>query len=201
MRRHDRTRGFTLVELLVVIAIIGILIALLLPAVQAAREAARRSQCTNNVKQLALAFHNYHDTFRAFPRFDYVPTVVTNPYQGYSALTMILPFTEQDAVYDGINFNVAWTDGANTTMRRTRITAFLCPSDREWGGADAGNNYVVSAGSHYQVWGNASTLNGPFKRDLETRMRDITDGTSNTIFIGEQLVWRQQQCLRTGRRG
>ena len=128
-------RGFTLIELLVVIAIIAILIALLLPAVQQAREAARRTQCKNNLKQLALAVHNYHDTFSSFPfGYSFVP-----PYTNFrNAFVMILPYIEQTNVYNSIDSNVPMVNGPtgynvavqaqNVAMAATVIPAFLCPS-------------------------------------------------------------------------
>lgn len=136
MRWSHRSRtGFTLVELLVVITIIGILIALLLPAVQAAREAARRAQCTNNLKQIGLALHNYHDSYRTFP-----PSVL--PYQPYapnyrqaSWLTRILPYVEQNAAYSQITFvDTDWTMQSNRINRNwavthaLRVNGFECPS-------------------------------------------------------------------------
>ncbi|MHB8903341.1 MAG: DUF1559 domain-containing protein [Thermoguttaceae bacterium] len=154
MRSFSR-RGFTLVELLVVIAIIGILIALLLPAVQAAREAARRSQCTNNLKQLGLALHNYHDTFKKIPPagFDYgwasnagnyEQDTPNKLYKNHSSLTHLLPFMEQQAIYDKFNFAQASCTyqrntaspmagdpiaSGNAALCATQINAFLCPSD------------------------------------------------------------------------
>jgi prepilin-type N-terminal cleavage/methylation domain-containing protein len=129
------SRGFTLIELLVVIAIIAILIALLLPAVQQAREAARRTQCKNNLKQLGLATHNYHDTFNSFP-FGYY---LVPPFTNYrSAFTMLLPYIEQGTVYSQIDHNVPMMNGPtgfnaaaqanNVLMAATVIPAFLCPS-------------------------------------------------------------------------
>ena len=104
VRIPTRRRGFTLVELLVVIAIIGILVALLLPAIQAAREAARRSECVNNMKQIAVAFHNYHDSFDTFPRYCYrgtgQPSQSCSHWEGFSAHTMILPYIEEQTVWD-----------------------------------------------------------------------------------------------------
>ncbi len=128
-------RGFTLIELLVVIAIIAILIALLLPAVQQAREAARRTQCKNNLKQLGLAVHNYHDTFNSFP-FGYY---LVPPFTNYrNAFTMLLPYIEQGTIYSQIDHNVPMMNGptgynataqaTNVALAATVIPAFLCPS-------------------------------------------------------------------------
>ena len=133
MQVSNRRRAFTLVELLVVIAIIGILIALLLPAVQAAREAARRSQCSNNLKQLGLALHNYHDTFKAQPPRQGGPLwsggSLTNPPR-HSAFVNLLPFIEQDARYSQIMTSQlnAWSGGADSGYVG-EIAPFICPSD------------------------------------------------------------------------
>ncbi len=214
---HDQTGrsflrvrpGFTLVELLVVIAIIGILIALLLPAVQAAREAARRSQCTNQLKQLALAIHNYHDTYKELP-----PAAAGGWGQTWHAY--ILPFIEQQAVYD---IFAPWSDSgyANssrptdrfTIVAQTHIKGFKCPSDPQpeyWSLNDVNNrgtgNYCVCVGgdlSESDNVDNAQTIdvrnaNGmilPYMFTTGTRRRpcvrlaEVIDGTSNTLMVGE----------------
>lgn len=221
--RSSFRRGFTLVELLVVIAIIGILIALLLPAVQAAREAARRSQCTNNMKQIGLALHNYHDTHKTFPPTGVLygdPTTSphTLPYH-LSWLGMILPFLEQQPLYDTIDLGMPmWapggTAGASQPIVRTQINALQCPSDTLLQPAGelvdtryptrgmAYTNYAGSEGFHW--WSTANfvvnyagftefthpaEMSGVFtlkRTPVEsTRIRDITDGTSNTVMVAE----------------
>ena len=203
MRSYDPPRrGFTLIELLVVIAIIAVLIALLLPAVQAAREAARRSSCQNNLKQLALAFHNYHDVHGTLP-----PAANREPnWHGYSAHTMVLPFIEQGNIYDQIQFGgdiAFWRHYEDDTtdppldpldICRVRIPAFLCPSDKAYpSGSEIGNNnYGVSFGASLG-WSGGSGVNdsvktnGMFRRSMNTTFADVTDGLSNTIMIGEFL--------------
>src|SRR6056297_4055498 len=124
-------RGFTLIELLVVIAIIAVLVALLLPAVQQAREAARRSSCKNNLKQLGLALHNYHDTHGMFPiNWGTGYDGTTNPTSSiqFSWMTYILPYIEESALYDTINFNEALDDPNNNAAASTVIDTYLCPS-------------------------------------------------------------------------
>lgn len=194
MNQNTFRRGFTLVELLVVIAIIGVLIALLLPAVQQAREAARRMQCSNQIKQLTLAFHNYHDTHKKFPALQYniVKSDGTNvsSWRGHGAYTMILPYIEQNALYDRYDFTLEWDAGINATNGKTKLDAFLCPSDigypdSNWGG----NNYGLNGGSRRDFYstGAAVAASGPFVRRQESGFRDLTDGSSNVIFIAEIL--------------
>jgi prepilin-type N-terminal cleavage/methylation domain-containing protein len=182
--------AFTLVELLVVIAIIGILVALLLPAVQAAREAARRSQCLNNMKQIGLAMHNYHDTFKTFP-FGQDGTG-----DRYSAISLLLPFMEQKPLHDSIDFNLPYNAPINNAARLTELPMLRCPSDRlnpmpQTGGA---TNYMANKGSGI-VWRNATGANanmappnGVFYYHSRTRFADILDGTSNTASFSERIL-------------
>jgi prepilin-type N-terminal cleavage/methylation domain-containing protein len=122
-----RAKAFTLIELLVVIAIIGVLIALLLPAVQAAREAARRAQCTNNMKQLGLAHHNYLSTNNTFPPVVVLPRVLTT--QPWSGLTRLLPYIEQTAMYNAINWASDFQFTSNATLAAMRVGTLMCPSE------------------------------------------------------------------------
>lgn len=201
-----RSRGFTLVELLVVIAIIGILVALLLPAVQAAREAARRMQCSNNLKQLGLALHNYHDTYKSLPASGGVdlPTVaggVNEGWNAWSGLASILPYIEQGPLYDQINFS--YNFNANLTgaqhssvIRRTRLDAFVCPSDP---GSNVNYTADMAPSSYCLSHGPAASWNmapgvepGVFDKNYFCRLGDILDGTSNTIAAAEAKIGRNQ---------
>ena len=156
--RPATRRAFTLVELLVVIAIIGILVALLLPAVQAAREAARRAQCTNNLKQLGLALQNYHSAKKEFP-----PGMMRDLAGGkgnyadprFSVHGLLLPYMENQPLYDQLNWKSSWETNVHTAVRRTKIPEFLCPSTDK---VDAtyyylNNSYVLGPGeymTHYK---------------------------------------------------
>lgn len=212
--RSPATRqGFTLVELLVVIAIIGMLVGLLLPAVQAAREAARRMQCTNNLKQLGIAFHNYHDTLQQFP-----PSYVSTPGggglngtpdpttrdagPGWAWGTLLLPFIEQQGLYNQLDLSRPCWDGANAQAAQTVVSFHLCPSAS---GSRAPFDVINSSGTalakfsrtHYvcnvgqeEPWGTtaddyASIADGPLYRNSRTNAASVTDGLSNTVFLGE----------------
>lgn len=185
-------RGFTLIELLVVIAIIAILIALLLPAVQQAREAARRSQCKNNLKQIALALHNYHDAHLVFP-YGYW-SFETSPPNGItrnrdSWFHRILPFVEQTALFNAYEKeNQEYVH--NSAHKNTPINSFFCPSNPEPGPlASVGfrGSYGANAGSTVGA-GSLTTANGVFYRNSKIGINSITDGTSNTLLIGEGVV-------------
>lgn len=197
-------RGFTLVELLVVIAIIGILVALLLPAIQAAREAARRSQCSNNAKQIGLALQNYHDTHKSFP-----PGVIwgpgvapyTLPYH-HTWNVMLLPFLEQESLYNTIDMRLPiW----GQTVVSTNVPTLRCPSDQRELVSETQNiavtNYPGTEGYHWHPTANITnvapwntfgdpfnqdcSLNGVFTVTRTAKMSHVTDGTSNTIIFAE----------------
>lgn len=189
-----RRRAFTLIELLVVIAIIAILIALLLPAVQQAREAARRSSCKNNFKQIGLALHNYHDTHRILPPgYCRAGTGNYNNFIGWG--TFILPFLDQANLYNQISsngaFDIKWntltaiTDGPAKTV----LPAYICPSDPM-----GGTNSDISGGygkSNYLMVGSKYPASAPiiaFGRNSAVRIRDFTDGVSNTMLGGERTT-------------
>jgi len=166
----SRALGFTLVELLVVIAIIGVLVALLLPAVQSAREAARRMQCSNNLRQMGIALHNYHDVNLAFP-LNYRP-VTNGPYSWMQA---ILPYIEQQNLYSQITIGGAQSLPNNAAVSKTIVKAYRCPSDNtlqggllngsaDGGGTTAGTNYKVSCGAAW-TWTIVNTNNARWPND------------------------------------
>lgn len=202
-----RRAGFTLIELLVVIAIIAVLIALLLPAVQAAREAARRMQCTNNLKQFGLALHNYETSWSGFPvgfLFAYrgvLPNSSPMQYR-WSVLAQMSPYLEQVTIYNALNFSFPLahkpTGGgalfwpyfpANTTAMATQVEMFHCPSDGAPPPAqDSGStNYAFCAGSGING-GDATNADGVFILGPSIQLAAITDGTSQTAAAAEQLL-------------
>ena len=200
-RLRGRPGGFTLIELLTCVSIIGLLIALLLPAVQAAREAARRAQCVNNLKQIGLALQNYHGSVGAFPpgyvsNFDLNGTD-TGPGWGWAA--MILPQMEQANLFNAINFSLPIEVPANGTVRLVGIQTFLCPSDsvkptwtatkRDLAGNPVATICDVTPSNYVGVFGTTEPGvdgDGVFSRNGRIGIRDITDGTSQTLIVGER---------------
>jgi prepilin-type N-terminal cleavage/methylation domain-containing protein/prepilin-type processing-associated H-X9-DG protein len=212
-------RGFTLIELLVVIAIIAVLISLLLPAVQSAREAARRAQCINNLKQIGLGMHNYHTANGSFPLGGTV--AAAGPGAGYpagyslswgtwSAHALLLGYMEQQPLYNAANFSwavimgVGWT--INTTVSNSILNTFLCPSDGmspspvppgdQWAGRL--NNYFASVGTTLNYQGGNPTTGVFTQAGMAYGVQNITDGTSNTIAFAEAVVGPDAQYHSKG---
>ena len=204
--RHRRFRAFTLVELLVVIAIIGILVSLLLPAVQAAREAARRMQCQNNLKQLGLAVHNYHDVFRQLPSSGIMatlPSAAPPTGQQFSWLVLILNQVEQSTLHDQFDFKVSVFAQPNDPQA-VSIATFICPSDsaqnRDF------THPTLTNGKRFAK-ANYAAFVSPFHTDLQDayqgalvrgrqNLASLTDGTSNTLLASEVLTLGHQQDQR-----
>lgn len=239
-----RRSGFTLIELLVVIAIISMLVALLLPAVQQAREAARRSQCKNHLKQIGLALQSYHETHSVFPAgyFSYGTSNGAGPAwasidpntwdaaPGWSWSSMLLPFLDQAPVYDSLNVNSPCWDAGHAGVVQATIPVFLCPTSsggdepftvQDENGAPLlmngsqvrfGRSHYVASHGQESCWGECGAIptgtiftniytkattvvtingdasrvaDGPFFRNSRTKMRDIRDGSTNTVFLGE----------------
>ena len=244
MIRRVQRSGFTLIELLVVIAVIAVLVALLLPAVQQAREAARRVQCRNNLKQLGLALHNYHDVHQRFPAGYYSFPAVggTAPFgvhhdpstwdaaPGWGWSAMLLPYIEQGNAVHALDFRRPVWDPGHLNVIKTRFAVMLCPAstgvddplivnDNTGSPLSIGSGPIELGRSHYvashgqeSCWGECGAsktgtvftdiytgqtatvvingdasrvADGPFFRNSQTRFRDVTDGTSNTVFLGE----------------
>jgi prepilin-type N-terminal cleavage/methylation domain-containing protein len=262
---RKRWRGFTLIELLVVIAIIAVLIALLLPAVQQAREAARRTQCKNNLKQLGLACHNYHDTFNNFPHnYDgrcFGQNVLGDWQNGpgsFGWIVMALPYMDQAPLYNQFNFSdnsatspvKGWTSPTNAPLAESILPGLLCPSNPQpsrvgsdpAGGAGGGvpggrpmgrtdytgnmgfisgdwrscliaarpdggiplvgnNNETVGSPLFVDVYNFSNTVNGIFGLAGTKKIRDITDGTSNTILVMEDHHWNRGRRFASNNTG
>jgi len=225
-------RAFTLIELLVVIAIIGVLVGLLLPAVQQAREAARRRSCSNNLKQLGLALQNYYSAQTQLPMYQFDGNPQTgqrsldigngtghrspawNAWSGHSLWTQLLPFIEETSLHDAMDFNSKYAAGANGSVRRTKISAFVCPSDLPYGNpAFGGINYAANAGSTVNLYRTAGgqgptgiqpvtpqPSDGPIMRSNITTFEDILDGTSKTLLLSEVLKGDDNNSLLNLRR-
>jgi prepilin-type processing-associated H-X9-DG protein/prepilin-type N-terminal cleavage/methylation domain-containing protein len=203
----SKVRGFTLIELLVVIFIIGLLVALLLPAVQSAREAARRAQCANNLKQIGLALHGYHDAWQSFPAA-YLTKDATGLElgAGWAWGTLVLPYLEKTPLYNAANFNLGFGDLSdpsdnllglreNATVRLASVSTFLCPSAEGGAGpidlgggallATSPGQYIASAG-----WMDTSQTpiqgSGVLYPNSRIALADVSDGTSETLMIGER---------------
>lgn len=215
MRCNCRSVGFTLIELLVVIAIIAVLIALLMPAVQQAREAARRTQCKNNLKQLGLALHNYADVASRLPPGGTRPSggSITNGSDnnwGTNWITRILPNFDQGAIYNQYDFNIEGRHGGNAALCAMTIPTLMCPSDTPgapW--VHPVNNYPPKAKGNYaanfglgnpwsgSVW-NTPFVRGPFRAHMYygAAFREVIDGLSNTVMVAELIQGKDAADVR-----
>jgi len=204
--KTDRTRSaFTLVELLVVIAIIGALVALLLPAVQSAREAARRMKCQNHLKQIGLGLHNYHDVQGGLPPGGMATASSAQANDGMGFHVFLLPYVEQDALFRQFNATLPYNAAPNRDLGATKVSLYLCPSainlytenaseNAATGGKGWTTHYHGNMGpndltnNRYEViqsTNGGQARQGVLGRDTKTRLAEITDGTSNTFLVGE----------------
>jgi prepilin-type N-terminal cleavage/methylation domain-containing protein/prepilin-type processing-associated H-X9-DG protein len=231
MPGQDRTqvevlRAFTLIELLVVIAIIGVLVALLLPAVQAAREAARRAQCVNNLKQLGLAIANYESTLGSYPMGRIAKTKQYDncvTFWGHSWLNVTLPFMEAGAQFNAINFNRTWDTATQITAYRVKVSALLCPDDDRvnpsvWTNNATGGIITPMQASYAGMSGlteialyfwtitatspnadrcGAIDSEGIFGSNVAYKLASVTDGTTHTILVGEQCRFLNESANST----
>ena len=193
----SRRRGYTLIELLVVIAIIGVLVSLLLPAVQQAREAARRIQCKNNLKQMGLALHNYLELFTTLP-----PSFCFSTAGSWSVQGRILPFMEQSEAFSLVRLDLDWAHPINqaTGVAQLKVPSYVCPSDpngdrMHFAGPDEGNirpqNYGVNFGT-WKIYDPLTNIGGDgvFHPNSRTRAGDISDGMSNTLLAAEVKAYQ-----------
>ncbi len=198
MRTVRNPRGFTLIELLVVIAIIAILTSLLLPAVQQAREAARRTQCRNHLKQFGLALHNYHDAFTVFPPGGTYQTNLAGQAGHWSTQARLLPYCDQASLHSLIDFSKGYS--TQITVSRVRVPFFICPSEvnDRMNGDHWPVNYAVNFGEWF-VWNptNNQFGTGAFGPNSKTSTRDFTDGTSNSLAMAEVKAF-QAYLRQTG---
>lgn len=214
-------KGFTLIELLVVIAIIGVLIGLLLPAVQKVRDAAARLQCTNNLKQIGLAMMNYESTYNRFPAgyldnmtispVDASATTNPDPIIGWGWGALILPYLEQESLYKSININSITmnnTSAAAIAFRKTVIKGFLCPSDdtglNTFTISGTGGNFELAKSSYAGINGQGELADfdsalglGMLLRGRGVSIAEVTDGLSNTLFVGERSSKSAKQAVGT----
>jgi prepilin-type N-terminal cleavage/methylation domain-containing protein len=202
-RRFAHSPGFTLVELLVVIAIIGVLVALMLPAIQSARESARKTQCANNLKQLGLGMHTYLLANGSFPP-GYVSVVMPDHDDGgpgWSWGSMLTPFIEEAAIHDQIDFNIPLRDPKSETIRLTSLPLFICPSDDDFEPIIdipsksstriickmAAGNYVGSAGTVRPTCKRCrDRFDGVFGRNRGVKPKELLDGLTKTLAVGER---------------
>jgi prepilin-type N-terminal cleavage/methylation domain-containing protein/prepilin-type processing-associated H-X9-DG protein len=193
MTSSPRCRSaFTLIELLVVIAIIAVLIGLLVPAVQKVREAAARSQCQNNLRQIGVALHNYHDSYKKFPAgADVNPaTQCAADCRGNSMWARLLPYVEQDNLAHEYNYLIGWNSGGNPALGNLPLVLYTCPSDGKWSAYPNRRNYfgVVGGKTPYSHgWRGDVYLDGIFTINKPKRLTDISDGSSNTLAVGESV--------------
>ncbi|MDA0590899.1 MAG: DUF1559 domain-containing protein [Planctomycetota bacterium] len=202
---HFKKKGFTLIELLVVIAIIAILVALLLPAVQQAREAARRAECKNKLKQIGLALHNYHERASTMPGSPVACIAsataggAASPdcWLGWSGLSQLLPYLDQGPLYKKCDFNRYWYRGANAfgpdnrVPSNAQLSALWCPSDpasNNQDGSPGGSTSYCLSGGPMSTWSSGNACNGMFTLNVARRFRDVTDGSSNTIMASEVKI-------------
>ncbi|GBD35020.1 hypothetical protein HRbin36_00124 [bacterium HR36] len=193
--RHLRRRqAMTLVELLVVIAIIGLLLGLLLPAIQRVREAMNRMRCGSNLRQIGIALHHFHNDYGRFPPGYLYAFSPQGNALGHGWAAHLLPYIEQDALHRQINWQAPIWDNSNTAARMQHLRIYLCPTDGR-----SANQYVEMGSEQYAMacyvasFGpgdmddNPEDDRGVFFRNSQTRMADILDGTSNTLFVGERI--------------